>query len=413
MAPPSLSKSSPNFTTHVNGFNPSPFRIKGSNLLVNDHVVLSDVPENITATPCSYTSTTESLPTTGCFIGFDAAEASSRHVVPIGKLKNIRFMSIFRFKVWWTTHWIGSNGRELETETQIIILDKSDSGRPYVLILPILEGQFRASIQPGQNDNIDVCVESGSSQVKGTSYRSVVYLHAGEDPFSLVKEAMKIVRAHLGTFNLLDEKTPPGIVDKFGWCTWDAFYLTVHPQGIWDGVKGLADGGCPPGLVLIDDGWQSICNDRDPITKEGINHTVAGEQMPCRLIKYEENYKFRDYVNPKRSGSSGEKGLGAFVKDLKDEFKTVDYVYVWHALCGYWGGIRPNVPGLPECVVEKPKLSPGLETTMEDLAVDKIVNNGVGLVPPHMVDQMYEGLHSTLEASGIDGVKVDVIHVSV
>ncbi|KAI9075574.1 hypothetical protein K1719_042480 [Acacia pycnantha] len=411
MAPPSLSKSSPNFTTHVNGFNPSPFRIKGSNLLVNDHVVLSDVPENITATPCSYTPTTESLPTTGCFIGFDAAEASSRHVVPIGKLKNIRFMSIFRFKVWWTTHWIGSNGGELETETQIIILDKSDSGRPYVLILPILEGQFRASIQPGQNDNIDVCVESGSSQVKGTSYRSVVYLHAGEDPFSLVKEAMKIVRAHLGTFNLLDEKTPPGIVDKFGWCTWDAFYLTVHPQGIWDGVKGLVDGGCPPGLVLIDDGWQSICHDRDPITKEGINHTVAGEQMPCRLIKYEENYKFRDYVSPKRSGSSGEKGLGAFVKDLKDEFKTVDYVYVWHALCGYWGGIRPNVPGLPECVVEKPKLTPGLETTMEDLAVDKIVNNGVGLVPPHMVDQMYEGLHSTLEAAGIDGVKVDVIHL--
>ncbi|KAK4268160.1 hypothetical protein QN277_024849 [Acacia crassicarpa] len=216
MAPPSLSKSSPDFTTHVNGFNPSPFHIKGPNLLVNDHVVLSDVPENVTATPCSYSSTTESLPTTGCFIGFDAAVASSRHVVPIGKLKNIRFMTIFRFKVWWTTHWIGSNGRELETETQIIILDKSNSGHQYVLILPILEGQFRASIQPGQDDNIDVCIENGSSQVKGNSYCSVVYLHVSEDPFSLVKEAIKIVRAHLNTFNLLDEKTPLGIIEKFG-----------------------------------------------------------------------------------------------------------------------------------------------------------------------------------------------------
>lgn len=412
MAPPSLSKSSSKFTKHVNGFNPSPFSIVGSNLLVNDHVILSDVPENITATPCSYTSTAKSISTSGCFIGFDAADSSSSHVVPIGKLRNIRFMSIFRFKVWWTTHWVGSNGRDLETETQMVMLDKSDSGRPYVLILPILEGPFRASIQPGQDDNVDVCVESGSSKVSGASYRSVVYVHAGEDPFGLMKDAMKVVRAHLGTFNLLEEKTPPGIVDKFGWCTWDAFYLTVHPQGIWEGVKGLVEGGCPPGLVLIDDGWQSICHDADPIAKEGINHTVAGEQMPCRLIKYEENYKFRDYVSPRSSGSSGEKGLGAFVKGLKEEFETVDYVYVWHALCGYWGGLRPNVPGLPDCVVERPKLSPGLQTTMEDLAVDKIVNNGVGLVPPHTVDQMYEGLHSHLEAAGIDGVKVDVIHVS-
>lgn len=49
---------------------------------------------------------------------------------------------------------------------------------------------------------------------------------------------------------------------------------------------------------------------------------------------------------------------------------------------------------------------------MEDVAVDKIVNNGVGLVPPHLAHHLYEGLHSHLESAGIDGVKVDVIHVS-
>ena len=48
---------------------------------------------------------------------------------------------------------------------------------------------------------------------------------------------------------------------------------------------------------------------------------------------------------------------------------------------------------------------------MEDLVVDKIVNIRVGLVPPEMVDHMYEGLHSHLEAAAIDGVKVDVIHL--
>ncbi|KAH7577322.1 hypothetical protein JRO89_XS01G0236000 [Xanthoceras sorbifolium] len=398
---PSLIKGGSGVTTPVDGNNQSLITLEGSNLLADGHVFLSDVPDNITSTPSPYTTTV------GCFLGFESIESKSRHVVPVGKLKNIRFMSIFRFKVWWTTHWVGSNGRDLENETQMVVLDRSDSGRPYVLLLPLIEGPFRACIQPGNDDDVDVCVESGSTRVKGSSFRSVLYVHVGDDPFALVKEAMKVVRVHLGTFKLLEEKTPPPIVDKFGWCTWDAFYLTVNPHGVMEGVKNFVDGGCPPGLVLIDDGWQSISHDEDPIDKEGINHTVAGEQMPCRLINFQENYKFRDYVSPKTSVSSTGapvKGMGAFIKDLKDQFKTVDQVYVWHALCGYWGGLRPNVPGLPETTVIRPKLSPGLELTMEDLAVDKIVDTGVGLVPPEIVDQMYEGLHSHLEAVGIDGL---------
>ncbi|KAJ6410255.1 hypothetical protein OIU84_007076 [Salix udensis] len=235
-------------------------------------------------------------------------------------------------------------------------------------------------------------------------------MHVGDDPYILVKEAMEVIRVHLGTFRLLEEKTPPGIVDKFGWCTWDAFYLNVHPIGVREGVKGLVEGGCPPGMVLIDDGWQSICHDDDPISEqEGMNRTAAGEQMPCRLVKFEENYKFRDYESPK--GPPG-KGMTAFIRDLKGEFGTVEHVYIWHAVCGYWGGVRPDAGGsMPASRVIYPKLSPGLQMTMEDLAVDKIVNNGVGLVPPELAYEMYDGLHSHLESAGIDGVKVDVIHL--
>ncbi|KAJ0104731.1 hypothetical protein Patl1_18096 [Pistacia atlantica] len=102
--------------------------------------------------------------------------------------------------------------------------------------------------------------------------------------------------------------------------------------------------------------------------------------------------------------------MGAFVRDLKEEFKSVENVYVWHALCGYWGGVKPKIPGLPESRLITPKLSKGLEMTMEDLAVDKIVESRIGLVPPERVHEMYEGLHSHLESAAIDGVKVDVIH---
>ena len=41
---------------------------------------------------------------------------------------------------------------------------------------------------------------------------------------------------------------------------------------------------------------------------------------------------------------------------------------------------------LPESTMERSKLSPRLQMMMEDLAVDKIVNDCVGLVPPEFVD---------------------------
>ncbi|KAM5571967.1 galactinol--sucrose galactosyltransferase-like [Rosa sericea] len=402
---PSLSKNNaPDVMGLVDSNSPLSITLQGTNFLANGHPILTEVPLNITATP------SPNKTTVGCFVGFDADEPKSRHVAPLGKLSGIKFMSIFRFKVWWTTHWVGTTANDLQHETQFMILDKNDStGRPYVLLLPLLEGPFRASLQPGTDCHVDMCVESGSTRVSESTFRGVLYMHVGNDPYGLVKVAMEVVRVHLGSFKLLEEKTPPAIVDKFGWCTWDAFYLMVHPKGVWEGVKGLVEGGCPPGMVLIDDGWQSICHDDDPLTdEEAMKRTSAGEQMPCRLTSFVENYKFRDYKSP-----SG-KGMGAFVKDLKEEFGSVDYVYVWHALCGYWGGVRPGVKSgsdFPESRVIRPKLSEGLEKTMEDLAVDKIVNNGVGLVEPEMAHKLYEGLHQHLQSVGIDGVKVDVIHL--
>lgn len=193
----------------------SPFSItlNGSNFLANGHPFLTEVPPNITATPSPsvYSKATDTV--VGCFVGFHAEEVRSRHVVPLGKLRGIRFMSLFRFKVWWTTHWVGSNGHEVEHETQMILLDKNDSlGRPYVLLLPILQGSFRASLQPGLDDYVDLCVESGSTRVTASSFGSCLYLHVGDDPFRLVSEAAKVVRMHLGTFKLLEEKTAPGII---------------------------------------------------------------------------------------------------------------------------------------------------------------------------------------------------------
>ncbi|KAL1372964.1 hypothetical protein AAHE18_01G240000 [Arachis hypogaea] len=75
------------------------------------------------------------------------------------------------------------------------------------------------------------------------------------NPYNLFREAYSALRVHLNTFKLLEEKNIPSIIDKFGWCTWDAFYLSVEPVGVFHGLKDFTKiGGVSPRFVIIDDG---------------------------------------------------------------------------------------------------------------------------------------------------------------
>ncbi|KAJ6334369.1 hypothetical protein OIU78_011292 [Salix suchowensis] len=101
--------------------------------------------------------------------------------------------------------------------------------------------------------------------------------------------------------------------------------------------------------------------------------------------------------------------MKAFTGDLRTKFKGLDDIYVWHALCGAWGGVRPGSTNLNSKIISC-KLSPGLDGTMTDLAVVKIVEGGIGLVHPDQAGDFYDSMHSYLANAGITGVKVDVIH---
>ncbi|KAK4483315.1 hypothetical protein RD792_010501 [Penstemon davidsonii] len=169
-------------------------------------------------------------------------------------------------------------------------------------------------------------------------------------------------------------------------------------------VKSFAENGLPPRFLIIDDGWQSINLDHENPLQD-LKDSTIGSQMLCRLYRFKENEKFAKYQNgtmlrPDAPGFDQEKhdtmvieeanfieyltehegvergGLKALVNDLKKEFQGLDDVYVWHALCGAWGGIRP-----------------GSKKLGSDLLID-----------------LYDSMHSYLSDSGITGVKVDVIN---
>lgn len=89
------------------------------------------------------------------------------------------------------------------------------------------------------------------------------------------------------------------------------------------------------------------------------------------------------------------------------------YVYVWHAMAGYWGGVQPSGPGMEhyETALAYPVQSPGVLGNQPDIVMDSLAVHGLGLVHPKKVLNFYNELHAYLASCGVDGVKVDVQNI--
>lgn len=362
-------------------------RITDRKLIVKNRTILTNVPDNVIATSASTAG-----PVDGIFLGLAFNEETSRHVESLGKLCGVRFLALFRFKLWWMAQRMGSKGSEIPLETQFLLLE-SDGGdetnqESYVVFLPLIEGPFRACLQGNENDDVELCLESGDTETVSSVFTHSVYVGTGTDPYTTISDAILAVKFHLKNFRQRHEKKLPEIVDFFGWCTWDAFYQKVTQEGVESGIKSLAGGGAPVKFVIIDDGWQSISSD------EG-----DGESEPLmRLTGIKENSKFQDVGDPTV-------GIKQIVDVAKEKY-GLKYVYVWHAIIGYWGGVRPGDQYGSD--LKYANISNGVMEHEPTWKTDPIALRGLGLVHPKGVYKFYNELHSYLASAGVDGVKVDV-----
>lgn len=385
-------------------------------LMVFGQCVLSNVHGNVTLTPASGVGMVN-----GAFLGATSDQSRSHHVFPIGQLEGLRFLSLFRFKLWWMTQRMGSYGKDVPFETQFLLVEGSEGsplstgvgdgiGEPtiYIVFLPLLEGSFRAVLQGNENNELEISLESGDPAVETTQGVYSVFLGAGTDPYEVITSAVKAVERHSKTFVHRERKTLPDILNWFGWCTWDAFYTDVTAEGVKQGLESLEKGGTPPKFLLIDDGWQSV--EMDPNAKPpqvGYSANFAN-----RLTHIKENYKFQ------KDGKIGDRqedpalGLRHIVTEAK-ESHNLKYIYVWHAITGYWGGVKPDGFGLEHynSKLSFPVEPHGILHHEPDDALECIKVNGLGLVHPKNVFQFYDDLHSYLASAGINGVKVDVQNI--
>ncbi|CAN6179149.1 unnamed protein product [Urochloa humidicola] len=383
----------------------SKVKLAGGTLSVCGRTVLSGVPDAVVASSASAGGAVD-----GVFIGADFAEPAARHVVSLGALRGVRFMACFRFKLWWMAQRMGEKGGDVPLETQFLLVESKgagdgDTAAAYVVFLPLVEGAFRASLQGGGAGGgaLELCVESGDAGTRASSFERALFVGAAEsDPFAAIAGAVAAARSALKTFRVRAEKKLPGIVDYFGWCTWDAFYQDVTQEGVEAGLRSLVAGGAPPKFVIIDDGWQSVGTDHPAANDD--ESAAAGDEPPrlSRLTGIKENSKFQNADDPAA-------GIKTVVRLANEEY-GLKYVYVWHAITGYWGGVRPGEAGTEHyrSSLQFPKVSPGVVENEPGMKTDVLTLQGLGLVHPRAVYRFYDELHAYLAAAGVDGVKVDV-----
>ncbi|KAL0321029.1 UNVERIFIED_CONTAM: putative galactinol--sucrose galactosyltransferase 2 [Sesamum radiatum] len=159
-------------------------------LSFNGTEALVGVPDNVVITAGSDSS---------AFLGAISTQSSSRHVFKLGVIEDARLLSLFRFKIWWMIPRVGNSGRDIPVETQMLLLEAREeptSEEPnretkYVLFLPILDGEFRSSLQGNSADELEVCVETGDSAIIASASPKAVFVNFGDNPFELIKESMK------------------------------------------------------------------------------------------------------------------------------------------------------------------------------------------------------------------------------
>ncbi|KAA8549838.1 hypothetical protein F0562_001522 [Nyssa sinensis] len=284
---------------------------------------------------------------------------------------------------------MGTYGQDIPFETQFLIVEGHsgshfgeenengvDQSAMYTVFLPILGGDFRAVLQGNANTELEICLESGDPAVEGFEVIWFLWL-LDQTHFDVITNTVKTVERHLQTFCHREKKKMPDMLNWFGWCTWDAFYTDVASEGVKQGLESLEKGGIPPKFVIIDDGWQSV--GMDPTSVEAKADNSAN--FANRLTHIKENHKFL------KDGKEGHRvddpamGLRHIVTEIKDQH-ALKYVYVWHAITGYWGGVRPVHGG-------RVKLARKYHQALEASILRNFPDNGIISCMSHNTNGLY------------------------
>lgn len=239
-----------------------------------------------------------------------------------------------------------------------LLADYSDK---YLALLTLTD-KTTAYVWPG----LKLKVFSG----KASKYieQSIIFsLAVDKNPYRAVEECVKTASSHVA-FKPRSMKKKPLIMDKLGWCSWNALLTEdMSHENIVKIVSGLINRGLKLGWVIIDDGWQE--------------EVIRGGWPRRFLRKLSANKRFPE-------------GVGGVVKSLKS--LGVDFVGLWHTINIHWSGFE--------------------EEALRELGGGFFSMFAEGYVPPPTMEEafkLYEKFFSWVKDNGLDFVKIDnqwIIH---
>jgi raffinose synthase len=417
---------------------------EAGNLRLGDKVLLDGLRNDVWSS--------SAISQSSMFLNTSYETQSPQHESQLGEVHCHNLLACARQTRYWMGPKVGKTGRDVPFDTQFLLLEVAENG-PYVLVLPLVDNGFRASLHVDKsNVQVTCAAESGDAAVTCCGMRAL-YVGVHDDPFQLLKMGFAQVAEATGTFDVLSNKRLPKSIDMFGWCTWDAFYSKVTPQGVLEGVRKLRDIGVPPRTVIIDDGWQQVTptppSERASTDNElsylhflqqGIFDTIAkpvgyfyekfvrraphgsfGNRLWSFLSKttlknglweyFDSTSDFNRQIAGFEANSKFENAnttLKALVTELKDDL-GVQSVLAWHALHGTWRGVSPDLGekyGIRITNVH-PHPSELLMRLEPQIEWDPVSLFGAGLLSdPKDLAKFYELLHKPLVDAGVDGVKV-------
>lgn len=284
--------------------------------------------------------------------GFAYAEALSLSVTL--SHKPLRMTALYLHRDWWTRPAFVTNWEELPPRTQCVYLDYGDC---FGCLLLLSGESYKAQAAGGKKDVLRIGLTAYMAGEMSLC-EPVFVLAEADSPYRAIEIACRMAAGETGAL-LTGQKELPEMFDYLGWCSWDAFYREISEEKVREKAGELAQKDVPVRWLLMDDGWQSVREDR--------MYDLAPERE-----------KFPD-------------GFLAMAADLKADGR-IRWLGVWHSLGGYWGGIEP---GSAAAQAQREHL---YLTRSGKLLPAPCAGKGYGF---------YRDWYAYLRSEGIDFVKVD------
>lgn len=158
--------------------------------------------------------------------------------------------------------------------------------------------------------------------------------------------------------------------DGLTYCTWNALGQNLTEEKIINAIDALKAHGINIVNLIIDDNWQTLDHDGESQFKRGLKQFEANSEGFPR-------------------------GLKKTVEAIRSSQPSIQYVAVWHALMGYWGGISPDGD-----LVTRYK-------TKQVTIKDPVAGGTMLAIDPEDISRFYDEFYSYLTSVGIDAVKTD------